>query len=402
MSNTTSSQSGEAPTGPLAGIKVVEVTAYLQGPLAGLLLAALGADVVRIERVHEVESRRILNFQGVDPPPGWNPLGRGKRSVAVDITAEYGRDVFHRLIGDADVFLTNLREEGLAKIGASEDELRKLNPQLIYARGAGLGFRGPLADLPCIDSIAMAYAGFMDLVSPNEDPLYPPGTISDVLSATHLAMGVLAALVQRSSTGLGTFVGTSQLQSLLWLQIMPVSMMASMGQRVGRYRQQVTDEPLQHAYQTEDGWITVAVIHEHQLPIFWAGIGRPDLGNDERFGDMLAVSNNREALALELQKVFRERPTEYWFNTMRSAGVWVAPVNRLADLADDEQIKANEFFLTFPDGFTGPRLPFELSEWRGPLDPANPGYGEHTDEILTELGYTAEELGRMFAAGDVR
>ena len=211
--------------GPLAGLRVVEISVYAQGPVAGMVLASLGAQVTKIEAVgHGDPFRSYLGMYGVqldDDGRRWifASVNRGKRCIALDVASEAGRPVFHRLLAEADVFVTNLRPDSLERLGADEATVRALNPRLVYARGAGFAMRGELATLPCQDTVGMAYSGFMDLVSTTEEPNYPPGAISDVATGSNLASAILAGLVRRSITGEGCAVGTSQVQTMLWLQL---------------------------------------------------------------------------------------------------------------------------------------------------------------------------------------
>ena len=209
--------------GPLSGIKVVEISMYVQGPVAGLVLASLGANVVKIEQVDRADiMRSMAGSFGVrydDAGKAWQyaSLNRGKRSLALDVTSPLGKPVFHQLIADADVFVTNLRSDALVRFGADPDTLHAINPRLVYARGGGFGLRGRLAEDPCQDTVGMAYSGFMDVTAPTEEPNYPPGAMSDVLTGTGLASAVMAGLVRRIRTGRGDVVGTTQVQSLLWM-----------------------------------------------------------------------------------------------------------------------------------------------------------------------------------------
>ena len=212
---------------PLAGLRVVELSMYVQGPVSGLVLASHGADVIKIEQVGRQDVMRSLgSMYGVrldDRGRAWQyaALNRGKRSLALDIASDTGAQVFTRLMADADVFITNLREAALARFGADWVTLSALNPRLVYGRGGGFGLRGPLAQDPCQDTVGMAYGGFMDLSSTTDEPNYPPGALSDVLTGTSVAAAVLAGLVKRSITGKGSLVGSSQVQSLLWMQMLP-------------------------------------------------------------------------------------------------------------------------------------------------------------------------------------
>ena len=389
---------------PLAGVKVVELSMYVQGPVAGLALASLGADVVKIERVGAEDHMR--NFHSVfgvtfdDAGRDWlyASLNRNKRSLALDIASEEGNEVFHRLITRADVFVTNMREQALAAVGADPGTLLGVNPQLVYCRGAGFGTRGPLKDDPCQDTVGMAYSGFMDTSAPTEVPNYPPGSMSDIVTGTNMASAVMAGLLKRATTGKGSVVGTSQVQSMLWLQLQSVGMAANLGQRPERFAHNSTSNPLFSVYQTSDGWIAVAVLQSPQWPPVAEALGLAHLLDDGRFATFGAVIKNRDAFRAILTPHLTTGTTAKWWQRLKEGGAWVSPVNRLEDLADDEHIRANDYLVTFDDGFVGPPMPFEVEGFGGVRGLAA-DYAEHTDEVLAELGYSQDEILGLKAHG---
>lgn len=386
--------------GPLAGVKVVELSMYVQGPVAGLTLASIGADVVKIEQVGKADLMRgFRSAFGVtfdDRGREWMyaSLNRNKRALALDISSEAGRPVFERLIEQADVFVTNLRQAGLARVGADPDTLLKINPRLVYCRGAGFGMRGPMADDPCQDTVGMAYAGFMDSTAPTEVPNYPPGSMSDILTGTNMAAAVMAGLLKRSKTGKGCVVGTSQTQALLWLQLQAVGVAANMGTRMERFDPNSSANPLFTVYRTSDGWVAIAAIQASHWPIIARAVDRADLLEDPRFAEFSSVIANRAAFRPIFAAHLATQPTAYWWRVLREAGAWVAPVNRLEDLPHDEGIVANDYLTTFDDGFVGPPTPFEIDGFPGVRGLAA-AYGEHSAEILAELGFTDEEVVQL-------
>lgn len=380
---------------------MLEISKYIQGPVAGLVLASLGADVIKVEQVGTLDAMRTFaQIHGIsldERGRAWmyGALNRDKRAITLDPTTPGGREVMHRLVARSDVFLSNLRTDGLSRLGAGYDDLRAINESIVYAQGGGLGFRGPLAGLPCQDTIGMAYGGFMDNSSPTDEPNYPPGSMSDVLTGTNLAGAVLAGLVQRSITGRGSYVRTSQLQSLLWLQLVSVGAMASIGQRMQRFDRNLIP-PLYSPYPTSDGWIAVAAIHEHHWPPLARALGLDALLDDPRYATIAAIEDNKGPLAAQLEGAFARRTTKEWFAVLRDAGVWCAPVNRLEDLPTDEQAWADEYLVRFPDGFVGPPSPYRVGEWTG-LHRVAGAYGQHTDEVMTELGFDADEIAELRA-----
>lgn len=400
-----SSEQG-AQDGPLAGLRVVEISVYVQGPVAGLTLASLGADVVKIERVGTADQMRSLGGQfGVvldERGMAWQhaSLNRGKRSLALDVASGRGVEVFRRLIEQADVFITNLRPGGLDRIRVDYESLRAINPRLVYGLGAGFGLRGPLVDDPCQDTLGMAFGGFMDIISPNEQPHYPPGSMSDVLTGTNLASAVMAGLLRRSVTGRGSLVGTSQVQSLLWRASQPIGIASSIGETMKRFSIQQPPNPLMTPHETADGWIAVAVIHPDQWPALASAMGLGELLEDARFDRFGRALKNGDELLPILRERFRERTTDEWWRILREAGVWAGPVNRVQDLATDPNVLANEYLVTFPDGFVGPPAPYEVDGWRGSRGLAA-DYGQHTDEVLKELDYGDEDLVELRVEGAI-
>jgi crotonobetainyl-CoA:carnitine CoA-transferase CaiB-like acyl-CoA transferase len=237
----------------------------------------------------------------------------------------------------------------------------------------------------------MAYAGFMDSTAPTEVPNYPPGSMSDILTGTNMAAAVMAGLVKRAATGKGSVVGTSQTQALLWLQLQAVGVAANMGTRMERFEHDATTNPLFTVYRTSDGWLAIAAIQSSHWPIIARAVGRADLLEDPRFARFASVTANRDEFRPIFAAHMTTQTTAHWWRVLREAGAWVAPVNRLEDLAHDENILANDYLTTFDDGFIGPPLPFEVDGFRGVRGLAA-SYGEHSDEILAELGYTDEEI----------
>lgn len=370
---------------------------YVQGPIGGLTLASLGADVIKIEQVGQADyMRSFASVFGVtfdDRGREWlyGSLNRNKRSLVLDIASASGRPVFERLIGEADAFITNLRADGLARYGADPDTLLGINPQLVYCRGGGFGLRGELAEDLCQDTVGMAHAGFMDAISPTEAPTYPPGSLSDILTGTNMASAVMAGLVKRGRTGRGCVVGTSQTQALLWLTSQAVGVAANLDQRMARFDRESVWNPLFTVYETADGWIAIAALQDAHWRGLAHAVGIASWLEDPRFAVFDDVVRNRDEFAVRFAEHMRTGTTEEWWQAIRGSGAWVSPVNRVEDLAADPDILANEYLVTFDDGFIGPPAVFDVDDFRGARG-STAEYGEHTDEILTELGYSDEQI----------
>ena len=247
----------------------------------------------------------------------------------------------------------------------------------------------------------MAYAGFMDITSsPDGTPSYPPGSMSDILTGTTMASAVLAGLVKRSTTGRGSVVGTSQTQALIWLQSQSIGTAANTGMRMARFDAHNPSNPLLSMHETADGWIAIAVLLPDQWVLMADGLGLGELLADERYATLGGVAAHIDEVTTILKDRFRTQTTQHWWDELRRRGLWVSPVNRIEELASDEQVLANEYLVTFPDGFVGPPAPFEVDDWRGGRR-LTAAYGEHTDEILAELGYATEHLIDLRAEGAI-
>ena len=394
--------------GPLAGVRVLDLTLWVQGPIAGTLLADLGADVIKIEKAGVGDhSRSLGTVYGVDLARDsfsllWNVCNRNKRSLALDLHRPEGRPVFEALVREADVVVTNLMVEALEQLGASEPAIRELNPGVIYARAGGFGEVGPRSADPCQDTVGMAYAGLLFTVSADgETPYYPPGALSDVLSGTMLAFGVLAALRERDRTGEGQYVSTSQLQSLMWLQSLNVAAVANLGRPFLPSDRHAPPNPMFNTYPCGDGrWIAMGMPVPNLWPQMCEAIGRPDMATDPRYAHAASRSANARECVRDLDAWFATGPAERWLGPLRAAGIWVAPINRVEDLVDDEQVHANGLLRTLDDGTRVAQMPFTIRghEARAAV---SPGHGEHTDVVLGAAGFEEERVARLRASGAV-
>ncbi len=391
---------------PLAGVRVVEMTMYVQGPTSGLTLASLGADVIKIEQVGQADyMRNFTSLFGVtfdERGQEWlyGSVNRNKRSLVLDIASEAGRPVFERLIGQADAFISNMRADGLERFGADPDTLLGINPRLVYCRGGGFGMRGELADDMCQDTVGMAHAGFMDAISDSDVPTYPPGALSDILTGTNMASGVMAGLIKRARTGRGCVVGTSQTQALLWLTSQAVGVAANVGQRMDRFDVSGAWNPLFTVYETADGWIAIAALQDQHWQGLARAVGIESWLDDPRFVTFEDLVANRDEFTPLFAEHMRTGTTDRWWRAIRGSGAWVSPVNRVEDVASNEDILANEYLVTFDDGFIGPPAMFDVDEFRG-VRGSTADYGEHTDEILAELGYDDEQILELKIANAV-
>lgn len=383
-------------SGSLQGIRVVDATASVAGPFATMILGDLGADVIKIERPGSGDDTRSWG------PPFWDghsamflSLNRNKRSVLLDLKAPEGRQSFERLLRSADVFVQNLRPGTFAKLGLGYDEVHKLNPRLIYCDMTGYGDTGPLGDLPAYDPLMQAFAGLMSLTGEQGGPpVRIPASILDQGTGMWTAMAVLDALRTRDRTGQGTHLHTSLLNTaLMWLPsqftgylgagTVPVPL-GSGAQGIYPYA----------AFPAADGYLIIAAGNDNLWRRLCTALGRADLPEDPRFAHNPDRVANKEALFDEMVGTLRADPVEVWLERLAAQGVPATPIQTLDQVVDHEQVKAIGAFSPVPhpdvDGYTVINLPVQQDGQYPPVRRLPPSLGEHTAEVLAELGLEDE------------
>jgi crotonobetainyl-CoA:carnitine CoA-transferase CaiB-like acyl-CoA transferase len=322
-------------TGVLAGIRVVEQGTFITGPCAGMMLADLGADVIKIE---SPEGDPYRSYEGGHYSPHFQAYNRNKRSLALDLKSGADRQLFESLLREADVFIQNFRPGTAMRLGAGPEQLCKLNGRLIYCSISGFGSTGPYVDRPSYDSVAQALSGFLSVVVDRERPRFLGPALADAITGMYAAYGVLGALVQRGRTGKGTLVEVSMLEAMAHFAVEPFSAFFALGDVP-----KSSDRPrLAQAYilPTADG--RLIAIHLSSLEKFWDGLVKaldaPELAGDARFQKRQSRINNYELLAQELQRLFMRRNLSDWVERLGRHDVPFAPVNGVNEVIDDPQV----------------------------------------------------------------
>jgi len=421
-------------SGPLAGVVVCDLSTVLAGPYCTMLLADLGADVVKVEppdgdgtrawgppyagapeagAVYEARDPRARSgYRGESAY--YLSINRNKRDLRLDLKPEGGREVLRRLIARSDVLVENYRVGGLERLGFPDDELERLNPRLVRLSITGYGPDGPLADRPGYDFIIQAVAGLMSITgAPDQaggEPTKVGLAISDLTTGMLGAVAVLAALTGRERAGSPAF-GRGQRIDLSLLES-TVSMLANQAsnylvggivpRRLGNEHPNITPY---ETFQTADGEIAVAVGSERQWPRFCAAIGRAGLAADPRFADNASRIAHRGELRAELDGVFASAGSGEWLRCLEAAEVPCGPINDLAAVFVEPQILARRMVETIEHPTIGPLrvtgVPFKFSATPASVRSAPPLLGEHTDELLAWLGYEAQEVMRLRGEGIV-
>ncbi|MEM9464845.1 MAG: CaiB/BaiF CoA-transferase family protein [Actinomycetota bacterium] len=385
------------PAGSLEGITVLDITQVMAGAYCGMLLADLGADVIKVERPGIGDITRWAG-DGVD---AFGSMNRNKRSIALDYRNPDGADALRQLAARADVLVENHRPGTLARHGLGPEDLRALNPGLVYCSISGFGSVGPRSNQSGFDLMAQGMSGIMSVTGEvGGDPCKAGVPIADLNAAVFATLGITSALYRRSVTGEGQVVTTSLLEAsvaylvweaMLWFEAGELAEPGGSAHRLSA--------PYE-AFPTSDGFITIAA----PTPDAWRNLcevlGRPDLLADDRFAAPLDRLRNRADLAAEISAVTRTRPSAEWNTVLHAANIASGPVHRLDEVWDDPQVQATEMVVgEGPDRRIG--HPIKLSDTPMRVDRSSPALGEHSREVLLEAGFDGDTVDRLFERGAV-
>lgn len=389
----------------LEGYRVVDWSVFQNGPLAAAMLADLGADVIHVERKDVGDLLRgSTHFFGMTAvhPAGRHVLfeehNRNKRGLAVNLRTLEGKEIIYRLIKNSDVFITNFRSKATSKLGLDYETLCKYNPRLIYVIATSGGEKGPDANIRAFDILAAARAG-MPLCTSEEPVMGTPG-VADRAGALMTAYATLAALFARERFGMGQRIVCSMLGACVYLQGANLMQSFLNKQDFPSWNRHVVNNPLYNFYQTKDGkWIALAGLMESDWPIFCEAVGRAELASDPRFSTQKAIKKHREEIVPLVSEIMASKTRDEWTAIFRAYEFYFSPVNSLSELESDPQVVANDYVMTFDHPVCGefkmPGFPFHFSKTPPKLRMPAPELGQHTEEILLEIGYTWEEVAEL-------
>jgi crotonobetainyl-CoA:carnitine CoA-transferase CaiB-like acyl-CoA transferase len=394
-------------TAPLDGIRVVEAATLFAAPLAGMFLGDYGADVIKLEHPRRPDPARGHGPAKDGHGLWFKALARNKRLVTLDLSKPDGREIFLRLVEDADVVLENFRPGTFERWGLGPDELSARNPRLVLARVSGFGQTGPYASRPGFGTLAEAMSGFAALNGePDGPPLLPPLALADGVTALATAFAVMVALRAREQTGRGQVVDTSLVEPLMTLLGPQVTAYDLLGELQPRTGNRSSHNAPRNVYRTaDDAWVAVSAsatsIAERVLRL----VGRPDLVEQEWF----ATGSGRVAHVDEIDGAvaawIAERPRDEVLAAFEAAEAAIAPIYDAGDVLADPQLAALDAIASVDDAELGPiRMPnviSRLSETPGEIRSTGGRHGADTDAVLTELGIDADEIARLRAEGVV-
>jgi crotonobetainyl-CoA:carnitine CoA-transferase CaiB-like acyl-CoA transferase len=322
--------------GTLNGIRVVEQGTFITGPCAGMMLADLGADVIKVE---SPEGDPYRAYQNGQYSPHFQAYNRNKRSLVLNLKDAHDHALLDGLVREADVYIQNFRPGTAERLGMGHAQLRELNPRLVYCSISGFGSSGPYVDRPSYDSVAQALSGFLSVVVDYQRPQFLGPALADAITGLYAAYGVLGALVERGRTGVGRLVEVSMLEAMAHFAVEPFAAYFALGETPTS-----ADRPrLAQAYILHTADQRLIAIHLSSLEKFWTGLvaalEAPELGTDPRFNPRLNRITNYETLRQELDARFVRRPLSHWVERLRSNDVPHAPINRIDDVLRDPQVQ---------------------------------------------------------------
>ncbi len=384
---------------PLNGIRVLDMSRVLAGPFCGMMLANLGADVIKVESLNGDETRTWRPFTGSMSGP-FQSLNFNKRSLAVDLKHAQGPGVIKRMAAECDVLVENFKTGDMERYGLGYENLQKQNPALVYVSIAAFGHHGPRAKQPGYESLIQAYSGMMSYTGESTgEPVRSGVSFLDLGSGVLGALAAVTALFQRKTTGLGTKVEGSLFQTaigLMTVQLAPYMMSGVQPQKVGSAHQSIT--PYQ-AYPVKDGWVMIAAANQNLWERLAKSLGLNAMLTDARYASNPARMENLDAFTAELKTALGQWEANALIDTLVAAGVPCCRINDIAEMTQEAQFKAldamnvvkdEEFGLLCASG-----LPFAFKATPKRAPKRAPKLGEHTQEILQEFGYQTHEVSAL-------
>jgi crotonobetainyl-CoA:carnitine CoA-transferase CaiB-like acyl-CoA transferase len=400
-------ESNQERTGPLAGMKVLELAQIMAGPTCGMMLADMGADVIKIEKLpggDDSRGYREPRVNGVSAP--FMILNRNKRGMALNLKHPQGREILLRMVKDADVLTENYRRGTLEKLGLGYEVLKEINPGLIYCAVSGYGRTGPWADKGGFDLIAQGFSGLMSVTGePGRPPVKTGNSIADINAGILAANGILAAYAHKLKTGRGQVVDTSLMEAALQQTYWHAAIYFATGESAGPTGSaHLLTAPYQ-AFRASDGWLNVGGANQANWERITDVLGHPEWKADPRYATNSARMENLSLLVEEMSAAFITRTKDEWIAAFDAVGVPVGPVNTIGEALTHPQALARDMVVDLVHPQAGPTkalgCPIHFSETPTEITRHAPMLGEHTRELLREYGFDDAQIDGFVAEGVV-
>ncbi|MGB2693734.1 MAG: CoA transferase [Dehalococcoidia bacterium] len=387
--------------GPLAGVRVLDFTVYQQGPQASLIFSDMGAEVIKVEAPRHGDLGRVLGSMGKERfSPYFLAHNRGKRSITLDLKNDGAKQLCYQLAERADVAIHNFRPGVMERLGLGYEDFSGVNPRIIYGHASGWGAEGPRAKHPAFDLAAQAQGGLVGVTGePDGYPLPAGSAVADYVGAVNLALAVTSALYARERTGCGQKIDTSLLGGQIAMQAWELQYFIAHGWvgKAGRGHHYLPT--IWRVFKTADSYVVVGGLPENRWTNFCEAVGMPEIEHDQRFENYFDRMKNIAELYVLLDEAFAKRTNAEWMELLQAADCICAPVASYDDIVHDPQARANEYIVEV-DHPTQGRIPVVGAPWRfsetpAEIAPAAPELGQHTEDILQELGYDWDQIGAL-------
>ena len=394
--------------GPIHGVKVLELAQIMAGPTCGLMLADLGAEVIKIEKIPGGDdTRRFLPPDINGEAAAFMMMNRNKRGMALDLKTKEGVEVFKRLVKQADVVVENFRKGTLEKLGVGYEELKKINPKIILCEISGYGRTGPYADKGGFDLIAQGMSGLMSITgeSKGKPPMKVGAPVTDITAGILAATGVLAALVSRATTGVGQRVDTSLYEAGIVHTYWQSAIASATGVAPGPLGSAHPLTAPYQAFQTKDKWITVGASNQNTWLKLIDALGVKQLQENEKFNSNANRMKNLTELTELLKKELVKKTAEEWLKLFDEKGLPCGPINTVTEMFEDPQTIERKMIVdvknTKAGSFKAIGMPIKFSETKVEDTKQSPTFGQHTKQILLDYGFKGEEIDSLIKQGVV-
>ena len=391
-------------TGPLKGIRILDLTTVVLGPFATQTLGDWGADVIKIEGLNGDTARNSGLFRNRGMAANFMQLNRNKRSVALDLKTEGGKEALRRLIPTADAIVTNIRPAGMNRLGFGYEACKALNPRIVFAVATGFGQDGPWRARPAFDEIIQAASGFASAMGSDDEPMFVPSLVADKLTGMAMVSAVCAALFQRTQSGEGQLVEVPMLETLAAFNTVEMMGGLSYEPPVGPpvYKRMRERKPAK----TKDGWLTMLPYSAANWCAFFEAVGHPELIEEFGVNDPVLRNRNVGAIYEKMREISQARTSAEWEALLLSIDVPHTSFTRMADVTEQTHLKAVEMFPVLDHPTQGQvrvaRPPTRFASTPAEIRLPVPLLGEHTAEVLSEAGFSEAEIAALVDAKAAR